>query len=144
MAFSAVSDRIAARPGGGKNRLLLQAAGLILAAPCMVLMGVSDSFPVVCAALAGFGLFRGLYDSSLLTAFYEVIPPKYYSTSVAVLFFFGYGTGALAPWILGIISDNIGLSVGIASLAAVWVAGSIALIVARILFFDRDAARVRG
>ena len=144
LAFSAVSDRIAARPGGGKNRLLLQAAGLILAAPCMVLMGVSDSFPAVCAALAGFGLFRGLYDSSLLTAFYEVIPPKYYSTSVAVLFFFGYGTGALAPWILGIISDNVGLSVGIASLAAVWVAGSIALLVARVLFFDKDASRVRG
>ena len=144
LAFSAVSDRIAARPGGGKNRLLLQASGLILAAPCIVLMGVSDSFPVVCAALAGFGLFRGLYDSSLLTAFYEVIPPKYYSTSVAILFFFGYGTGALAPWILGIISDNVGLSVGIASLAAVWAAGSIALLVARVLFFDKDAARLKA
>ena len=141
-AVADLSDRIAAR-SGGKNRLLLQAAGLLLASPCIVLMGASHSFPAVCAALAGFGLFRGVFDSSLLTAFYEVIPPKYYSTSVALLFFFGNATGALSPWILGIISDRMGLSVGIVSLSAVWVAGSVAILLARFLYFDKDAEKCR-
>ena len=134
------SDRIAARPGGGRNRLLLQAAGLIVASPCIVLMGVSESFMIVCTALAGFGFFRGFFDSSLFAVLYDVIPQKYYSTSAAVLFLFGFGTGAFAPWILGIISDHIGLSAGIASLAAVWALGSVALLVAYVWFFDRDAA----
>ena len=56
---------------------------------------------------------------------------------------FGFGIGALAPWILGIISDHVGLSAGIASLGAVWVLGSIALVIARVLFFDRDAQKIK-
>ena len=40
------------------------------------------------------------------------------------------------------ISDGFGLSGGIASLAAVWVVASIALIVARTAFFDKDAAKI--
>ena len=143
LVAGALSDRIASRPGGGKNRLLLQAAGLILAAPCIVMMGVSDSLVTVCAALAGFGFFRGFFDSSLFAVFYDVIPPRFYSISAAVLILFGYGTGALAPWILGIISDQIGLSAGIVSLAAVWIAGSVALLVARMFFFEKDAARLK-
>lgn len=138
------SDRIASRPGGRRNRLLLMAAGMLLASPCFVLMGVSGVFPTVCAALAGFGFFRGLFDSSLFAVLYDVIPSQYYSTSAAILFLFGYGTGSLAPWILGIVSDTVGLSAGIVSLAAVWVAGSVALLVARALFFEKDAARIKA
>ena len=144
MIAGSLSDRIAARPGGGRNRLLLQAAGLILAAPCILLMGVSDSFVIVCVALAGFGFFRGFFDSSLFAVFYDVISPKYYSISAAILFLFGYGVGSLAPWLLGIISDNIGLSAGIASMAAVWAAGSVFILIARIFFFDKDAAKVNN
>ena len=59
-------------------------------------------------------------------------------------FLCGFGIGALAPWILGIIGDHIGLSAGIASLGAVWVVGSIALLVARIVFYDKDAAKIKA
>ena len=143
LVAGAMSDKMAARSHGGRNRLLLQAAGLLLAAPCMVLMGVSGSFVTVCAALAGFGFFRAFFDAGTFAVLYDVIEPKYYSTSSAVLILFGFGIGALAPWILGIISDHIGLSAGIASLGAVWVAGSIALLVARVLFFDKDAEKIK-
>ena len=143
MIAGSLSDRIAARPSGGRNRMLIQAGGLLLAAPCIVLMGVSDSFVTVCAALAGFGFFRGFFDSSLFAVFYDVVPPKYYSISAAILFLFGYGTGALAPWILGIISDNISLSAGIAAMASLWAAGSVFLLIARFFFFDKDAAKIR-
>lgn len=139
-----LSDKMAARKGGARNRLLLQAAGLLLAAPCIVLMGVSASFVTVCAALAGFGFFRAFFDAGTFAVLYDVIEPKYYSTSSAVLILFGFGIGALAPWILGIISDHITLSAGIASLGAVWVAGSVALLVARVLFFDKDAAKIKA
>ena len=109
----------------------------------IVLMGVSGTFVTVCAALSGFGFFRAFFDAGTFAVLYDVIEPKYYSTSSAVLILFGFGIGALAPWILGIISDHIGLSAGIASLGAVWVVGSIALLIARVLFFDKDAERIK-
>ena len=138
-----LSDKMASRNHGGRNRLLLQAAGLLLAAPCIVLMGVSGTFVTVCAALAGFGFFRAFFDAGTFAVLYDVIEPKYYSTSSAVLILFGFGIGALAPWILGMISDHIGLSAGIASLGAVWIVGSMALLIARVLFFDKDAEKIK-
>ena len=144
LVAGALSDRIANRPRGGRNRLLLQAAGLLLAAPCIVLMGLSGTLVTVCAALAGFGFFRAFFDAGTYAVLYDVIEPRYYSMSSAVLILFGFGIGALAPWILGMIGDTIGLSAGIASLAAVWVVGSIALRLARVLFYDKDAAKMKG
>ena len=137
-----LSDRMASRAGGGRNRLLLQAAGLLLASPCIVLMGVSSTFVIVCAALAGFGFFRAFFDAGTYAVLYDVIEPKYYSLSSAVLILFGFGIGSLAPWILGMISDSFGLSGGIASLAAVWVVSSIALVIAWAAFFNKDSAKV--
>ena len=142
LAAGALSDKMASRAGGGRNRLLLQAAGLLLASPCLVLMGVSVKFMIVCVALAGFGFFRAFFDAGTYAVLYDVIEPKYYSLSSAVLILFGFGIGSLAPWILGIISDNFGLSGGIASLAAVWVVASIALVVAWGAFFNKDAAKI--
>ncbi|MBQ1168058.1 MAG: MFS transporter [Bacteroidales bacterium] len=143
LAAGIISDRIAAVSGGRKNRLLVQAAGLLLASPCIVLMGVSHSFVLVCAALAGFGFFRAFFDAGTYAVLYDVIDAKYYSLSSAILILFGFGIGSLAPWILGIISDNFGLSGGIASLAAVWVVASLALILARIAFFEKDAKKIQ-
>lgn len=143
LVAGAMSDKMAAKPGGGKNRLLLQAAGLLLASPCLVLMGVSSTFVTVCAALAGFGFFRAFFDAGTYAVLYDVIESKYYSMASAVLILFGFGIGALAPWILGIIGDRIGLSAGIASLGAVWVLGCIALLVARVLFYEKDAAKLK-
>ncbi|MBQ2521367.1 MAG: MFS transporter [Bacteroidales bacterium] len=137
-----LSDKMAARPGGGKNRLLLQAGGLLLASPCIVVMGISSTFVTVCAALAGFGFFRAFFDAGTFAVLYDVIDAKFYSTSSAVLILFGFSIGALAPWILGMIGDHMGLSAGIASLGAVWIIGSIALIVARMFFYEKDAAKL--
>ena len=142
LVAGALSDKMASKASGSRNRLLLQALGLLLAAPCMVLMGVSHSFAVVCAALAGFGFFRAFFDAGTYAVLYDVIEPKYYSMSSAVLILFGFGIGALAPWILGMISDAVGLSAGIASLGAVWAVSSIALLLARTSFFNKDAAKI--
>ena len=143
LAAGAISDRMAARKGGARNRLLLQAAGLLLSAPCIALMGLSGNFVIVCAALAGFGFFRAFFDAGTYAVLYDVIEPKYYSMSSAVLILFGFGIGSLAPWILGMISDAVGLSAGIASLGAVWALASVALLIARSAFFDKDAAKIK-
>lgn len=144
LAAGFLSDKMASSARGARNRLLLQAAGLILASPCIALMGLSGEFGVVCAALAGFGFFRAFFDAGTYAVLYDVIDSKYYSISSAIMILFGLGVGSLCPWILGMISDSIGLSWGIASMAVVWILASIALIVAWAFFFDRDAARLKN
>lgn len=141
LAAGWVSDRIASR--NPANRLYIQIAGLLLAAPCIVLMGLSTSFVTVCAALAGFGFFRAFFDAGTYTILYEVISPKYYSSSSAVMCLFGFGIGSLAPWILGLLSNRFGLSGGIACLAIVWVVAALVLLIAKINFFDKDSAKVK-
>lgn len=143
LVAGSLSDKVALTKGGGKNRLLLQAAGLLLASPCIVMMGVSQQFVVVCAALAGFGFFRAFFDANTYTVLYDVIESKYYSFSSAILILFGFGIGSLAPWILGMISDRFGLSGGIASLAAIWVVACLALLIAWFAFFDKDAKKLK-
>ena len=144
LVAGALSDKMAGTSHGARNRLLLQASGLILAAPCIILMGLSGSFGVVCAALAGFGFFRAFFDAGTYAVLYDVIEPKYYSMSSAVLILFGFGIGSLSPWILGVISDSMGLSMGIASLSVAWIVASIALLIAWAFFFNRDAAKIKS
>lgn len=139
-----LSDRIAAAKGGRRNRLLLQAAGLLLAAPCIVMMGLSEKLVVVYAALAGFGFFRAFFDANTYSILYDVIPQKYHSSSSAVLQMFGFGMGSFAPLILGYISPRLGLSVGMASLSVIWIVAALVLLAAMIFFFDKDAARMKA
>ena len=143
LVAGSLSDRVAASKGGGKNRLILQSAGLLLAAPCIALMGLSTNVAVVYAALAGFGFFRAFFDANTYSILYDVIPVKYHSSSSAVLQMFGFGMGSLAPLILGFMSPKLGLSVGIASLAVIWIVAGVVLLVAKFFFFDKDAARLK-
>ena len=139
-----LSDKVASRPGGAKNRLLLQAGGLILAAPCIALMGLSTDIIIVYAALAGFGFFRAFFDANTYAILYDVIPAEYHSSSSAVLQMFGFGMGSLAPLILGVMSPVMGLSGGIASLGAIWILAALVLLAARVFFFDKDAAALKN
>jgi len=142
LAAGWLSDRIAAK--NTANRLYLQAAGLLLAAPCIAVMGLSSSFVTVCAALAGFGFFRAFFDAGTYAILYDVISPKYYSSSSAVLCLFGFGIGSLAPWILGMLSSSFGLSGGLASLSVVWILASLVLLLARFKYFKKDAEKMRN
>lgn len=139
-----LSDRAAAGKRGGKSRLLLQSCGLLFASPCIVLMGLSENIAIVYTALAGFGFFRAFFDANTYSILYDVIPQKYHSSSSAVLQMFGFGMGSLAPLILGFMSPKLGLSVGIASLAVIWVVAAMVLLAAMFLFFDRDKARLEN
>ena len=142
MLGGALNDSLVVK-GRGANRLLVQTAGLLLASPCIVFMGLSGSFPVTCAALAGFGLFRGVFESGTYPVLYDVIPSRFYSMSSAIMILFGFSIGALAPWLLGIIGDRVGLSLGVAILGAVWVLAGLALVLARVKFYQKDFERNR-
>ena len=143
MIGGTIADRIVIKRKSGANRLWLQVTGILLAAPCVALMGISQNMIIVCIALAGFGLFRGLFECATYPVLYDVISSKYYSLSSAIMILFGFSIGALAPWILGIIGDTMGLSKGFIILAAVWSFASVALILARLKFYNKDSILIK-
>lgn len=134
-----LSDKLAKR--NPANRMLLQGLGLLAAAPCLLLMGNSNVLLVIYFALAGFGFARAFFDANTYTVLYDVIPEKYHSTASGIMIMTGFGVGSLSPLILGLIKSVWGLSMGISSLAILWVVCGLLLIYAYRRFYPVDYAK---
>jgi fucose permease len=89
-------------------------------------------------ALAGFGFFRGIYDSNLMAAPYDVVPPKYRASATGLMLAFAFIIGSAAPVILGWMKSRMGLGVGLSSLGFVYLLSAAAVFVALKFFFHRD------
>jgi MFS family permease len=130
---------------GKKNpgaRLLLQGFGLLAAVPFIVMMGYSNILLTVYIGFAGFGFARAFFDANTYTVLYDVIPEKYHSSASGVMLTIGFGVGSLSPVILGVIKPVVGLSLGISSLAVIWVVCGVLLLVAYKFYFRKDYERV--
>jgi MFS family permease len=136
------SDVIAKNNRG--TRLLMQGYGLLFAVPFIVMMGNSNVLLTVYIGFAGFGFGRAFFDANTYTILYDVIPEKYHSSASGVMLTIGFGVGSLAPVILGAIKPVVGLSLGITSLAAIWVICGLLLIVAYKYYFTKDYERVHN
>lgn len=122
-------------------RMETEALGLLLGSPFVLLMARADQLWLCYLGLACFGLFRGVYDSNLFAAQFDVIPPRLRSSSVGLMLAFGFMVGAVGPWLLGWIKATQGLTVGMSSLAGVYFAAGVCMLVARFLLFPRDYIR---
>jgi uncharacterized protein YbbC (DUF1343 family) len=80
---------------------------------------------VVYGALAGFGFFRGLYDSNTYPAFYAVIAPRFHSGVSGLLIAFAFLMASAAPVLLGKAKETIGLAQGLSALSFVYGLGAL-------------------
>ena len=135
-AAARFTDRFASRRRG--VRVEVNMIGLAAAVPFILLMAKAGSLPVCCAAMGLFGFFRGVYDSNILAALFDVIPQRYHATASSWMLACAATMGSAAPAVLGWIGDNASLSSGFASLAAFYLAGAAALCVARVFFLERE------
>jgi len=124
-----------------RARMEFQYVGLILAAPFIWLMGAADELWICCLSLACFGLFRGIYDSNLFAAPFEVIPPRLRSSALGIILSFGFLTGAFAPLALARLSKTFGLDGAMSWLSAVHLAAGLIVAAAAYTTFPRDLAR---
>ncbi|MEN6534822.1 MAG: MFS transporter, partial [Bryobacteraceae bacterium] len=125
-------------------RLELQAAGLLMATPFLYLLGVTTSLVPTYFVLGVFGLFRGIYDSNIYASLYEVVQPRFHATATGAMTAFAFVLGALAPIMLGVMKQTVGLSVGLSSLALVYLTAGISLCGAVWIFFERDYSQNTG
>jgi len=136
MVGGRVSDRLAARRP--TIRMEMEYIGLLLGAPFIWWMGASGNLTMVYVALAGFGFFRGIYDSNLFAALFDVIPPKYRSSATGLMLCCAFTVGATSPVLLGYVKQHINLSIGLSSLAFVYLLGGALILVATRTCFAKD------
>jgi MFS family permease len=140
MAGGRLSDRLAA--GRPRRRLDLQAAALLAGAPFLWMLGLDAGAAAVYGALAGFGLFRGLYDAGIYASLFEVIEPRLRASAAGLVIAVAFLIGALAPVALGAAKQTLGLSTGLSLLALVYAAGGCAILAASRRSFAADYAAV--
>lgn len=132
-----LADRFARR--NPRSRLVIQALGLLLGAPFIFWMSQSPTQALTYAALFGFGIFRGWYDSNLVASLYEVVSPRIRSSAYGLMLACAFLIGASAPYALGVLKPTLGLATGLASLSIAYVLGGLLIGTAALLFFKKDA-----
>lgn len=138
-----LSDRIAVtRP---VFRLRMMSSAMLLGVPVIFLMGRAGALVGACAAMAGFGLFRGFYEANTHAALFEVIAPRHRASAVGVMTMLAFLVGSLSPWLMGrfreMAAAGQGLSLGFSALSGAYLIGGIAVLAAVIFTFERDRYR---
>ncbi len=114
-----LADRWAGRRRGG--RMLVQAIGLFAGAPLIFLTGWTLHVPVLVVALAGFGLFKGLYDANIWAALYDFVPPSRRATAMGFMNAIGWLGGGTAPVLIALASERFGMSSALSATSLVYV-----------------------
>lgn len=126
---SRLGDRLVVkRP---KVRIELIGGGLLLAVPFILWMSQATTFATCCVAMTFFGFFRGVYDSNNFAAFFDVVEPRYHASAAGFNLMIAFVIGCFSPTVLGWTKANYSMSVGLATLAAVYFAGVVILFIAR-------------
>jgi sugar phosphate permease len=131
-----LSDRLALK--SAHFRLIIQCLGLLLGVPFIYEMGQAETTFNTYLALSGFGFCRGLYEANLYATLFEVIEPKYRSTSVGLSAMFAYVTASIAPFLLGYLKPTLGLSDGLSFLSIAYFFGGACVLATLLFFFKRD------
>jgi MFS family permease len=136
LAGGKISDKLAVR--FFNVRMKVEFLGLLLGAPFIYLMGASSELLIVYAALAGFGFFRGVYDSNLFAALFDVVEPKYRASATGFMLSIAFIIGSLAPVILGWTKQSVGLSKGISLLSVFYLLSALIVWIAIKWYFKKD------
>jgi sugar phosphate permease len=131
-----VSDLLAVRYP--KVRIKVLIFGLFMAAPFVFLMGHTNTLWICYAALAGFGLFRGCFDSNIYATLFDVVEPRYRGSATGLMLTCIFFVGAFAPVLLGWAKQTVGLTAAMTLLPIGFVLGGIALLVAAATSYRKD------
>lgn len=128
LAGGALADRLVRKGRNPKGaRMRVQALGLFCGVPFLFLSGWTTALAAVLATLVGFGLFKGVYESNLWAALYDVIPIARRGTALGIMNSLGWLGGAFAQIAVGWASDRYGMNICLSATAVVYLAIAIAM-----------------
>lgn len=120
----------------------LMATAMLLGAPAIYLLGHVGSLTAVCATIAAFGFFRGLYEANTHAALFQVVAPRQRASAVGIMSMIAFLLGSVSPWLLGRMREHSvgqdGLGQGFATFSTAYLLGSAALFVVAFVTFKKD------
>lgn len=134
------SDRNAKRRP--KARFETNIAGLWGGIIFVWLMANTGTQAMCFLSLFFFGIFRGIYDSNLFAALFDVVAPRYRASASGIMLGIAFVFGSTAPAVLGYIRDHFTLVAGMSSLAIFYFIAGALILVARNFFFDKDCEKL--
>ncbi len=113
-------------------RLLLGFFGLVCAIPFILWMSFSATLVSCCAAMFGFGVFRGVYDSNFMASFFDEVNPRYHASGVGIMMCIAFLFGSLSSTVLPCIAKYFGenMAFSLASLSVFYAVGATVVFVA--------------
>lgn len=122
-----------------RARVWVQCGGLFAGIPFVVLSGLSSSLTGVIVALACWGFSKGIYDSNIFAAAFDVVPIRTRGTVSGLMNCVGWliGGGA-APVTIGLLAGSLGMGRAIAASAAVYLGAGILLTVTAVQLMGKD------
>jgi MFS transporter, Spinster family, sphingosine-1-phosphate transporter len=134
----AIADRLQRRYTYG--RLIAIGFALLLATPSVLLALLSDDKRVVLAGLFVAGFFMSWYHGPVTAVIHDLMPRRAHATSIGIYMFVTQLLGGLGPKIVGKISDQHDLQLGLEIAVAVLVCGALLMLLV-IHFVKRDGLR---
>jgi MFS transporter, Spinster family, sphingosine-1-phosphate transporter len=136
---AALADRLYARTRA--SRLWVASIGFLLTAPCLYLIGNSDSLLVTKAAAIGFGLCGSLFIANLSIAVFDVIPAHTRASGYACLNLTGSAVTGFASLLQGKFKESLGIGNMMTIAGAMCIAVSFLLIFVIWFYFEEDHNR---
>ncbi len=112
--------RVRMRRGDRGARMVVQSFGLVCGVPFLFLSGWTTTVAALMAAMIGFGLFKGIYDSNIWAALYDVTPIELRGTALGLMNSLGWLGGAAAQLCIGLASERFGLSICLSATAVIY------------------------
>jgi len=124
------------------SRYWLMVVSLLFCAPCLELLGNSETLLATRFAAAAFGLFSGLLMGNIFPAAFEVVPAETRASAVGILNFCGGIMSGFATLFGGLWKKSLGIDRLLSMTAFTYVAAGFALILGIKFMFPRDSAQI--
>jgi sugar phosphate permease len=136
---AALADRLYSRTRA--SRLWVASIGFLLTAPCLYLIGNSDSLLLTKFAAIGFGLCGSLFIANLSVAVFDVIPAHTRASGYACLNLTGSTVTGFASLLEGKWKESLGIGNMMTIAGAMCIAVGFLLIFVIRFYFDEDHNR---
>ncbi len=123
-------------------RFWLIGTGLVLAAPCVHLIGNSDSLLFTKLAAVAFGLVGGLTMANLYISAFDVVPADTRASAVAFMNLAAYLTSGFAPLVTGVWKQSLGIHTMMSYASLLLIAAALAMFAAIRFLVSSDYNRV--
>ena len=136
LAMAKLIDRFSIR----RPRIKLEASalGMLLCSVPVILVAKSQTFVGCCIAMALYGVTYGVYEAAHYPAMFDCIVPRYRSATTGMTGCYAFLFGALAPTLLGWMSECLSMRTAFASLGGFYLAGVGVLLPAILRYYKKD------